>query len=211
MSIYQYSMAPRQFVFLALILSSHALSQTADSSTSLLKLFSQNKSQVREAIEIESLFPMFFYGGYHLGIGYRFSEFRLRASIIKGGTYNVEPNGLNNSKELFHRLYARPGYGIFFGMNVLENWELYTYIERHTFGIEQIATFENRTMYSTDFGAGTSYQVFVGRWFYLQPGFHLYIRSSQSIVFTNGKEYSLPRMDISPVIRAGIRIWQVQE
>ncbi len=30
--------------------------------------------QVKQAVEIESLFPMFFYGGYHVGVGYRYER-----------------------------------------------------------------------------------------------------------------------------------------
>jgi hypothetical protein len=173
--------------------------------------FSENKSQMGKALEIESLFPMFFYGGYHLAIGYRFSSFRVRVSVIDGGTYDAEPYGVDNSKEYFKRYYAKPGYGIFFGYNVWQNWDIYMYLERHTFGIEQKATSEELMMHSTDFGLGTSYQLFIGKWFYLQPGVHFYFRGPQSVYFSDGREYSIPRMDISPVIRAGIRIWQIEK
>ncbi len=151
---------------------------------------------------------MFFFGGYHIGAGYRFSEFRVRASIIKGGTYDSEPRGINNSKDYFKRFYSKPGYGIFFGYNVWQNWEIYAYVERHTFEIEQIATSDKRTIISIDYGLGTSYQLFVGKWFYLQPGIHSYFRDSQSVMFSKGKEYTIPQVDISLVFRAGIRIWQ---
>ena len=173
--------------------------------------FSENKSQMGKALEIESLFPMFLYGGYHLAIGYRFSSFRVRVSVIDGGTYDAEPYGVDNSKEYFKRYYAKPGYGIFFGYNVWQNWDIYMYLERHTFGIEQKATSEELMMHSTDFGLGTSYQLFIGKWFYLQPGVHFYFRGPQSVYFSDGREYSIPRMDISPVIRAGIRIWQIEK
>ena len=201
----------RKVGFLIVFLSSQIYSQSSDSTSSFWHILSQNKSQVETAFEVESLFPMFFYGGYHLGIGYRFSSFRVRVSVIKGGTYNAEPYGVNNASNNFERYYAKPGFGIFFGYNVWQNWDVYTYLERHTFGIRQKSTSEEIMIHSTDFGIGTSYQLFIGRWFYLQPGVHFYFRGSQSIEFSNGQEYSIPRIDISPIIRAGIRIWQSEK
>ncbi len=201
----------QKITLLFFAVSSQLFSQSSDSTDSIWHLFSENKAQVSSAFEVESLFPMFFYGGYHFGIGYRFSDFRIRASVIKGGTYDVEPNGINNSKDSFERYYAKPGYGIFFGYNIWQNWDFYTYIERHTFGITQKASSQELMLYSTDFGFGTSYQLFIGKWFYLQPGVHFYFRGSQSVQFTNGQDYSIPQVDISPVIRAGIRIWQIDK
>jgi hypothetical protein len=201
-------MIKKIFVFLLLI-SFEVCSYSMDSTKTFFNFFSE-KAQVKKAIEVESLFPMFFFGGYHLGIGYRFFHFRLRASVIRGGSYDAEPAGVNNSTESFKRYYAKPGYGIFFGYNIWKNWETYSYIERHAFGIEQKATSEQVLMHSTDFGLGSSYQLFLGKWFYLQPGLHFYFRQAHLVGFSNGQKYSVPQMDISPVIRAGIRLWKIE-
>ncbi|WP_207382688.1 hypothetical protein [Flavobacterium subsaxonicum] len=61
--------------------------------------------------------PMFFTGGYHFALGYRYKKFRLRASIINGGTYNAEKAGINNSSTDFKRYYTTSP-GVFFGYNV---------------------------------------------------------------------------------------------
>ena len=46
--------------------------------------------EVKQALEVESLVPMFFTGGYHVGVGYRYDKFRVRVSVINGGTYNAD-------------------------------------------------------------------------------------------------------------------------
>jgi hypothetical protein len=91
--------------------------------------------EVKQAIEIESLVPMFLTGGYHVGVGYRYRKFRVRVSIINGGTYDAEKVGLKNSSPEFKRFYNTSP-GIFLGYNVWKNLELYTYLESHTFGIK---------------------------------------------------------------------------
>jgi hypothetical protein len=94
--------------------------------------------EVKHAIEIESLVPMFLTGGYHVGVGYRYRKFRVRVSVINGGTYDAETVGVNNNSENFKRYYQTSP-GIFFGYNIWKNLELYTYLESHTFSIEQKA------------------------------------------------------------------------
>lgn len=161
--------------------------------------------EVKHAIEVESLFPMFFTGGYHFAVGYRYKKFRLRVSIINGGNYNAETAGVNNNSDNFKRYYQTSP-GVFFGYNLWKNLELYTYVESHTFSIEQKSTGIKHDLKSKDFGAGLSYQFFIGRYVYIQPGLHLYLRASNSSDF-NGIIYHIPNVDISPVIRFGVRLW----
>lgn len=159
-----------------------------------------------QAFEVESLFPMFFTGGYHAAIGYRYGKFRLRASVINGGTYDAEPAGLENQKNDFRRFY-KTSPGFFLGYNVWKNLELYTFLEMHTFAIEQKSTGIRHDIRSNDFGGGISYQFFFGKYLYLQPGLHLYLRSDKSHNF-NGVLYQIPNVDFSPVIRIGCRLWE---
>ena len=161
--------------------------------------------EVKHAIEVESLFPMFFTGGYHAGLGYRYNKFRLRVSVINGGTYDAEPAGVNNSSPEFKRYY-KTSPGFFFGYNVWRNCEVYSFLELHTFEIEQTSTGLKRDIHSTDFGGGVSYQFFFGRHIYLQPGFHVYFRGDKSADF-DGTIYNIPNVDLAPVIRIGYRIW----
>lgn len=162
--------------------------------------------EVKHAIEVESLVPMFFTGGYHFALGYRYKKFRVRASIINGGTYNAETAGINNSSADFKRYYTTSP-GVFFGYNVWRNLEVYTYLEFHTFRITQISTGSQKDLRSTDTGLGVSYQFFIGSRFYVQPGIHLYLRKDNSVDFS-GVTYNIPDADISPVIRIGYRIWE---
>ena len=120
--------------------------------------------EVKQALEVESLVPMFLFGGYHFAVGYRYKKFRVRASVINGGTYNAETVGLNNSSPAFKRFYNTSP-GIFFGYNVWKNLELYTYLESHTFGIQQQSTGITKDIKSIDTGLGVSYQFFIGRVF----------------------------------------------
>jgi hypothetical protein len=63
--------------------------------------------EVKHALEIESLVPMFLTGGYHVALGYRYKKFRLRASVINGGTYNAETAGINNNSDNFKGIIPR--------------------------------------------------------------------------------------------------------
>jgi hypothetical protein len=161
--------------------------------------------EVKHAFEAESLFPMFFTGGYHFGLGYRYEKFRVRVSVINGGTYDAEPAGTKNSSPDFKRYY-KPSPGLFLGYNVWRNLEVYSFLELHTFEIEQAGTGLKRDIHSTDFGGGISYQFFFGHNIYLQPGFHIYLRGDNSADF-NGTTYNIPNVDLAPVIRIGYRIW----
>ncbi|WP_069658048.1 hypothetical protein [Arcticibacter eurypsychrophilus] len=161
---------------------------------------------VKQAFEVESLFPMFLTGGYHFALGYRYKKIRFRASVINGGDYDAEPAGLKNTKADFKRFY-KTSPGFFLGYNAWKNLELYTFMEMHTFGIEQKSSGIKRNIRTNDFGGGISYQFFLGRYVYLQPGVHLYLRSEHSVDF-NGTTYTIPRADLAPVIRIGARLWR---
>jgi len=161
--------------------------------------------EVKSAIEVESLVPMFLTGGYHVAVGYRYERFRVRFSIINGGKYDAETAGVNNSSADFKRYY-RTSPGLFLGYNVWRNLELYTYLESHTFDIEQKSTGIHKDIHTIDTGLGLSYQFFVGRYFYIQPGMHVYVRGDKSIDFGD-VNYSISNVDLSPVIRLGVRLW----
>jgi len=182
-----------------------ALAQTDTTNNTFWKPQPRNY-EVKQALEVESLVPMFLFGGYHYGVCYRYKKFRVRISVINGGTYDVEPAGLDNSSNHFKRFY-KPSPGVFFGYNIWKNLETYTYVELHTFGIEQKSSGTRKDLHSTDFGAGISYQFFIGRIVYIQPGFHVYLRSNNSVNI-NGEKYNIPNVDLSPVIRLGFRYWR---
>lgn len=162
-------------------------------------------SSSKQALEIESLFPMFISGGFHIGVGYRYNKFRVRASVINGGDYNAEKAGINNSSKEFKRHY-KTSPGIFLGYNVWRNLEIYTYCEFHTFQIEQKSTGIKKDIFSLDYGGGIGYQFFIGKCFYLQPAFHVYYRKNKSLDFGE-VQYNIPNIDLSPVIRVGYRFW----
>jgi len=148
---------------------------------------------VKSAVEVESLVPMFLTGGYHFAVGYRFDRFRVRVSVINGGSYNAEPAGVNNSSADFKRFY-KTSPGIFLGYNLWRNLELYTYLEAHTFEIEQKSTGIRKDLNSVDTGLGLSYQFFIGRYLYVQPGMHIYLRSDKTLDFGTAA-YSIPNVD----------------
>lgn len=161
--------------------------------------------EVKQALEVESLFPMFITGGYHVSAGYRYQRFRVRASVINGGSYNAETAGINNSSSQFKRFY-KTSPGIFLGYNVWKNLEVYSFVEFHTFAIEQKSTGIRKDIHSTDFGGGVGYQFFIGDHFYIQPAVHLYLRRDKSLDF-DGVTYNIPNADFSPVLRIGFRYW----
>jgi hypothetical protein len=163
--------------------------------------------EVRQAFEVESLVPMFFTGGYHIGVGYRYNKFRIRASVINGGSYNADNASPEGTVEDYERLYETSP-GIFLGYNIWKNLELYGYYEYHTFEVNQLSTKESQEVISNDVGLGLSYQFFIGRAFYIQPGIHTYFRSEKQLTFSDGETYKLPTIEISPVIRLGVRLWK---
>jgi hypothetical protein len=126
--------------------------------------------------------------------------------VINGGTYDAEPAGFKNASGQFKRYY-KTSPGLFLGYNIWKNLEIYTYVEHHTFEIEQKSTGIKQDMHSIDFGCAVSYQFFIGRIFYVQPGLHLYLRKANSLDF-NGTTYTIPTADFSPVLRLGIRYWK---
>lgn len=136
---------------------------------------------MKQALEVAGSVRLFLFGGYHLAVGYRYKKFRVRTSVINGGTYNAEMVGRDNSAPPFKRFYNTSP-GIFFGYNVWKNLEVYTYLESHTFGIQQQST----GITSIDTGLGLSYQYLIGRVFYVQPGVHLYPRRNNSADFADG-------------------------
>ncbi|MGK7394705.1 MAG: hypothetical protein ACNS62_09030 [Candidatus Cyclobacteriaceae bacterium M3_2C_046] len=61
---------------------------------------------------------------------------------------------------------------------------------------------------SNDFGIGLSYQFFLGRVFYIQPGVHTYWRAEEIILFNDGSKYIIPTFEFTPIIRIGARLWR---
>ncbi len=189
-------------VFLAFTITTKAQTDTVNGT--FWKPIPENY-KVKQAFEIESLFPMFMTGGYHFAVCYRYERFRFRASVINGGNYDAEPAGIKNSSDDFKRYY-KTSPGFFFGYNIWKNLEIYTFLELHTFEIEQKSSGLKKDIHSTDFGGGISYQFFIGRHFYVQPGYHIYLRKDNSADF-NGAKYNIPNTDLAPVIRLGYRLW----
>ncbi len=181
------------------------VAQTDTISSGFFKPNTRNYS-VTNAVEVESLFPMFFYGGYHLGVGYRYQKIRVRVSVINGGTYDAEPAGVSNHSAQFKRFY-KPSPGIFLGYNFWKNMEFYGFLEHHTFGIEQKSTGWQQNIHSIDYGFGLGYQFFIGRYVYIQPAFHVYLRAEKTLQFSN-IQYKIPTTDLAPVIRVGVRLWK---
>lgn len=161
---------------------------------------------VKQAFEVESLFPMFLTGGYHVGLGYRYDKFRVRVSVINGGKYDTEPAGTKNSSADFKRYY-KTSPGFFLGYNAWRNLEVYSFLELHNFEIEQKSSGMKKDIKSTDIGGGVSYQFFLGPHIYLQPGVHIYFRNDHSAEFKDFT-YNIPNIDLAPVIRIGYRIWR---
>lgn len=149
-------------------------------------------------IEVESLFPMFLMGGYHLAIGVRKDQWRLRASCIDGGNYNYEPNS-----SAFKRNLGK-GCGIFLGYFFSPGWHAYLFIERQEYIVTRRDTGTSATFPVTDIGPGIGYQYFFNKKIYLQPALHLYWRKDAKKNI-GGINYTLPNFDFSPTLRLGYR------
>lgn len=199
-----YSQMKQIIILVLLAVSITAPAQTVESDSSGKKTL--RHYEVKHAVEIESLVPMFLTGGYHLAACYRYEKFRFRVSVINGGNYDAEPAGIKNSSAAFKRYY-KTSPGFFFGYNIWKNLETYTFLELHTFEIEQKSSGIKKDLHSTDFGGGISYQFFIGRSFYIQPGFHVYLRNNNKLMFGD-QQYRISHVDLAPVLRLGYRLWK---
>lgn len=70
-----------------------------------------------------------------------------------------------------------------------------------------MATNEKKDINSIDKGIGISYQFFIGKRFYIQPGFHTYLRAEKSVLFNGNETYNIPTFDKTFVIRLGVRLF----
>ena len=161
------------------------------------------------AIEIESLVPMFFYGGYHAAVAFRFDRFRVRASIINSGSYDAEPAGLVNSSPHFSRYYDNGSCGVFFDYfpfsdPLFGGLHVYAFFESHQWRIVNNDTKQSAAMHTFDVGPGLGYQLLFWNLLYIQPGIHFYFRSAPPID-VGGEQYTIPSIDFSPVLRIGVR------
>lgn len=199
----------KKHIILFVVITTFATALAAQPDTASATFWKPNPRnyEVKQAFEVESLVPMFFTGGYHFAVGYRYNKFRFRASVINGGTYNADAQAVGDVDEGYKRYYTTSP-GFFFGYNVWKNLEVYGYYERHTFEVEQMATGEKKDLPSNDFGIGVSYQFFLGHTFYVQPGIHSYFRAQQSITYANNGNYTIPTFELSPVVRIGARLWR---
>jgi len=168
------------------------------------RLLHPHNYAIKQAIELESIVPMFFTGRYRFAVGYRYFKFSVRASIINGGTYDAEKVGLKNSPSIFKRFYYTSP-GIFLGYNVWRNLGVYTYFESRTLIVKQTSTGIEKKVKSIDTGLGLSHQFFIGRYFYVQPGVHLYLRTNKTVNFFD-VQYRIAHADISSFIRLGVRL-----
>jgi hypothetical protein len=194
------------FIVTLIIIGMYTSCAQNDSAKNIFLKPSPPNYKVKHALEFESLVPMFFTKGYHFALCYRYKKFRFRASVINGGNYDAETAGINNSSADFKRYY-KPSPGFFAGYNIWKNLEVYTYLELHTFEIEQKSSGIKKDIHRTDTGAGISYQFFIGKSFYIQPGFHVYLRGDHHLDFNN-QQYNIPNVDLAPVIRLGYRLWR---
>jgi hypothetical protein len=192
-------------IILVLYVTTFASNAQTDSTKSTFWKPSPRNYEVKQALEFESLVPMFVTGGYHFAVCYRYEKFRFRMSVINGGTYDAEPAGIKNLSPEFKRYY-KTSPGFFLGYNIWKNLETYAYLEFHTFKIEQKSTGIKKDIHSIDTGAGISYQFFIGRSLYIQPGYHVYLRRDQSLDFGT-QQYHISNIDLSPVLRLGYRFW----
>lgn len=198
----------KKIIILLLVLSTAAFVVNAQTETTKSSFWkpSPRNYEVKQALEFESLVPMFATGGFHFAACYRYEKFRFRVSVINGGKYDAEPAGIKNSSSDFKRYY-KTSPGFFLGYNVWKNLETYAYVELHTFEIEQKSSGIKKDIHSTDVGGGISYQFFIGRSFFIQPGFHVYLRDDNSLNF-GSQQYNIPNVDLAPVLRLGYRFWR---
>ena len=94
----------KQIVFIVVLAClATRLSAQSDSAKGTFWKPNPRNYEVKQALEVESLVPMFFTGGYHVGIGYRYDKFRVRVSVINGGTYNADMQAVSGTVEGYKR------------------------------------------------------------------------------------------------------------
>jgi len=76
-------MSKQMFLFVALIFLTITSSAQSDSTGGTFWNPNPRNYDVKQAFEIESLVPMFFTGGYHFAVGYRYEVARIGAKLWK--------------------------------------------------------------------------------------------------------------------------------
>jgi len=102
------------FLFVAMVTIATTISAHSDTATGTFSKPKPRNYEVKQAFEVESLVPMFFTGGYHFAVAYRYNKFRFRASLINGGTYNADAQAVGDVDERYKRYYTTSP-GFFFG------------------------------------------------------------------------------------------------
>ena len=148
--------------------------------------------------EIESLLPMYFYGGYHLAVGARYKEYRFRVSCIDGGNFDYERNDNNFERNL------GKGCGLFSGYFLNDNWHIYGFLENQSYIVTKRDSGIKSEFDVIDIGGGIGYQCFLTKKIYIQPALHLYWRNPQTKII-DGSNFTLREVDILPTIRMGYR------
>jgi hypothetical protein len=152
----------------------------------------------RVEYSIESLFPIYFFEGYHLAVGIRINDFRLRASCIDGGNYDYEPDD-----DQFERNLGK-GCGVFAGYFLDKRWHVYLFVEKQSYLVTKRDNGVSEEFDVLDIGPGLGYQYYFTENAYLQPALHLYWRKSEKKII-DGINYELREFDLSPTIRVGYR------
>ena len=164
-------------------------------------------AQKIKALEVESFVLMYFQEGYHVALGYRFGDFRIRASVAAMKGTDVEVNMFSSKESDFERYFDDISAGVFFDYFLWKDLHVYTFIDTQNWLIVNKENGQEKNMRSIDTGLGIGYQFFIGKKerLYVQPSFHTYVRSKKETT-VGGSKYSIPQMDPVLSFRIGYRL-----
>lgn len=154
--------------------------------------------------EIETQVPCFIVGGYHLSVGGRFENFRVRAEIQNSGTMDFGEFGLNNQNKNFHRYLDNISVGVAGDYFFYKGFFVSGSIETRNWKINDEDKTSEKYIRTIDFGVGPGYQYIFWEKLYFQISFGINFRQDNKLEFNNS-EFQISNVDILPMLRLG---WQ---
>lgn len=156
------------------------------------------------AFEVESQLPCLFLGGYQLAVGVRRGRFRLRASVIDSGRFDVEPFGFDAHASRFERTFDDGSFGLYSDWFVTRRWYVGVLAASHRWRVESKAASATTHLRTFDTGFATGFQWFFYRGLFLEPVAHLFIRDRRTVT-VGAERYRISGADWNAAFRLGAR------
>lgn len=154
--------------------------------------------------EIETQVPCFIVGGFHLSVGGRYENLRVRAEIQNSGTMDFGQFGLHNQNKNSHRYLDNISVGVAGDYFFYKGFFVSGSIETRNWKINDEDKTSEKHIRTIDLGIGPGFQYLFWEHLYFQISFGINFRQGKKLDFNNS-EFQISNVDILPMLRLG---WQ---